>query len=117
MDSEATSFIEVFLDKIDENHNSPETIYNGKFMIHRNFEEITNTWHSNLTLHLTEEQLEIIMEDLLLGGLETTGTLLNWSILFMVLNPDIQNRVRQVILANQRDKNPLLPAMELKRFP
>lgn len=40
MDSEATSFIEVFLDKIDENHNSPDTIYNGKFMIHRNFEEI-----------------------------------------------------------------------------
>ncbi|XP_037042572.1 cytochrome P450 2J6-like [Bradysia coprophila] len=92
LDSEPTSFIEIFLDKIDEHHGNPDTIY-------------------------TEEQLEIILEDLLLGGLETTGTLLNWSILYMVLNPDIQNKVRKVILSKRTNQNLLMPAVELKRIP
>ncbi|XP_037042570.1 cytochrome P450 2J6-like [Bradysia coprophila] len=92
LDSEPTSFIEIFLDKIDEHHGNPDTIY-------------------------TEEQLEIILEDLLFGGLETTGTLLNWSILYMVLNPDIQNKVRQVIQSKRTNQTLLMPAVELKRIP
>jgi len=91
LDTEPTSFIEVFLDKIDECHGNPDTIY-------------------------TQEQLEIVLEDLFLGGVETAGTLLNWSILLMVLNPDVQVKVRQVIL-DKMATNGLLPAMELKRLP
>lgn len=60
--------------------------------------------------------MEIILEDLFLGGLETAGTLINWSILFMVLNPDVQNKVRQEILGKMVNHTGVLSAMELKRF-
>lgn len=91
LDTDPTSVIEVFLDKIEENHGNPDTAF-------------------------TQEQLEVIVEDLILGSLETTGNLLSWSILFMVLNPDIQNKVRKAII-DKRANNALLPAVELKRIP
>ncbi|XP_037052143.1 farnesoate epoxidase-like [Bradysia coprophila] len=91
LETDPTSVIETFLDKIEEQCGKPDTAF-------------------------TQEQLEIIVEDLILGSLETTGNLLNWAILFMVLNPDIQNKVRQVIFEKEAKKD-LLTALELKRIP
>jgi len=92
LDVEPISFIEVFLDKIEKCEGDADTIF-------------------------THEQLVIILEDLFLGGLETAGTLLNWSILFMVLNPTIQAKVRQEILGKMATHTGFLSAMELKKLP
>lgn len=59
--------------------------------------------------------MEIILEDLFLGSLETTGTLLNWSLLFMVQNPDIQAKARQEIFGKMAGHD-FLAAIELKRL-
>ncbi len=61
--------------------------------------------------------MEVILEDFFLGSLETTGTLVCWSIMFMVQNPNVQNKVRQVILEKMASKGEgVLPAAELKRL-
>ncbi|KAJ6646619.1 Cytochrome P450 2J4 [Pseudolycoriella hygida] len=91
LDTEPTSFIELFLDKIDECHGDPGTIF-------------------------THQQLVIILEDLMLGSLETTAALLSWSILFMVLHTDKQNKIRQEILKKMESRGELT-ATELKGLP
>lgn len=58
----------------------------------------------------------IVLEDIFLGGLETAGTLLNWSILFMVLNPTVQAKARQEILGKMATHTGFLSAMELKKY-
>lgn len=91
-DSEPISFIEVFLDKIDENAGDPDSVY-------------------------THEQLLIIIEDLFLGGLETTGTLLAWSMFFLVFKPDVQAKLRKVILDKMENRTNFLTPKELKAIP
>lgn len=61
------------------------------------------------------EQLQVVVEDLFFGSLGTTGNLLAFAILFMVLNPDKQTKVRQVICNNEVDQN-TFSAAELKRL-
>ncbi|KAG4071346.1 hypothetical protein HA402_004050 [Bradysia odoriphaga] len=92
LDTEPISFIEAFLDKIEENRGDADTIF-------------------------TDEQLIIIVEDLFFGGLVTTGTLLTWSILFLVLNPDVQATLRREILGKMKNPTDSMQAMELKKIP
>jgi len=63
-----------------------------------------------------EEQLEIILEDLFLGGSETTGTFLTWSVLFMVQNPDVQAKLRKEICGKLGNRTELLQSIELKKY-
>jgi len=62
-----------------------------------------------------------VLVDLFIGGSETTSTTLNWAILFMILNPEIQKKVQleldeafgQGVIPNfaQRDKTPYTEAV------
>lgn len=63
-----------------------------------------------------DEQLIIIVEDLFFGGLVTTGTLLTWSILFLVLNPDVQVKLRREILGKMQNPTDSMQAIELKKY-
>ncbi|KAJ6644313.1 Farnesoate epoxidase [Pseudolycoriella hygida] len=92
LDSDPISFIEEFLDKIEEHEQDTKTIF-------------------------TQEQLEIILEDLFFGGLETTGTFLTWSILYLVQNLDVQTKFRKEVLAKMKDRTDLLQTIDLKKIP
>lgn len=63
-----------------------------------------------------DEQLIIIVEDLFFGGLVTTGTLLSWSILFLVLNPEVQVKLRREILGKMKNPTDDMQAIELKKY-
>jgi len=41
-----------------------------------------------------EKNLTNLLLDLFIAGSETTSTTLNWAMLYMVLNPDIQKKVQ-----------------------
>lgn len=119
-DSEPISFIEVFLDKIDENAGDPDSVYTrkslskiigNKFMV-RQMSTISIIF-SSLCI---DEQLLIIIEDLFLGGLETTGTLLAWSMFFLVFKPDVQAKLRKVILDKMENRTDFLTPKELKAY-
>ncbi|XP_035700157.1 cytochrome P450 2U1-like [Branchiostoma floridae] len=45
----------------------------------------------------TEEQLVEILRQLFLAGTDTTANTLHWAVLFMILHPDIQQKVQQEI--------------------
>eukprot|EP00058_Branchiostoma_floridae_P020797 XP_002606287.1 hypothetical protein BRAFLDRAFT_67526 [Branchiostoma floridae] len=45
----------------------------------------------------TEEQLVEILRQLFLAGTDTTANTLHWAVLFMILHPDIQEKVQQEI--------------------
>ncbi|XP_066292909.1 cytochrome P450 2U1-like [Branchiostoma lanceolatum] len=45
----------------------------------------------------TELQNILVVMDLFMAGTETTSTTLRWALLYMILHPDIQDRVRQEI--------------------
>ncbi|XP_066283597.1 cytochrome P450 2U1-like [Branchiostoma lanceolatum] len=45
----------------------------------------------------TEQQNILVVMDLFLAGTETTSTTLRWALLYMILHPDIQDRVRREI--------------------
>ncbi|KAI8504432.1 hypothetical protein Bbelb_175500 [Branchiostoma belcheri] len=47
--------------------------------------------------HFTDKQLEELLFDLFVAGTETTSTTTRWAVLYMVLNPDIQEKVHQEI--------------------
>ncbi|XP_078621675.1 cytochrome P450 2C3-like [Branchiostoma floridae x Branchiostoma japonicum] len=44
---------------------------------------------------LTEENVMYMAQDLFLGGTDTTANTLTWSLLYMTLNPDVQNKVHE----------------------
>ncbi|KAI8493799.1 cytochrome P450 2 sub U member 1 [Branchiostoma belcheri] len=44
---------------------------------------------------LTEENIMYVALDLFIAGIDTTSNTLLWSLLYMTLNPDIQNKVQQ----------------------
>ncbi|XP_019633288.1 PREDICTED: cytochrome P450 2D6-like [Branchiostoma belcheri] len=44
---------------------------------------------------LTEENVMYMAQDLFFAGIETTTNTLLWGLLYMILNPDIQNKVQQ----------------------
>lgn len=56
----------------------------------------------------------IILEDLFFGGLVTNGTFLSWSIYFFVKYPDVQEKFRQEILNNMKNRTDFLRVIELK---
>merc|ERR1719362_2092194 len=67
----------------------------------------------------TENQLTVILSDLFLAGSETTGKSLEWACLFMLLNPEVQEKVFEEIdseigddqvTANHRPKLPYTEA-------
>jgi len=70
--TDPNNFIEIFLKKIDECKNDPET----KF---------------------TEECLVAVLYDYFTGGSETSANALNFGVLFMILHPEIQDKVRKEI--------------------
>eukprot|EP00058_Branchiostoma_floridae_P009186 XP_002594674.1 hypothetical protein BRAFLDRAFT_271642 [Branchiostoma floridae] len=47
--------------------------------------------------HFTDKELQEVLIDLFLGGTETTATTTRWGLLYMMLNPDIQEKVHQEI--------------------
>ena len=62
------------------------------------FHNLTDTnvgtsFHEKLGHH----NLESVMLDLMIGGVETTSTALTWATLFMIKYPDIQRRVQNEI--------------------
>lgn len=63
------SFIDVFLAKADACKDDPETDF-------------------------TDEQLVVVVLDLILGGSETSSNTLNFGILYMLLNPKVQEKVQ-----------------------
>ncbi|XP_021950528.2 methyl farnesoate epoxidase [Folsomia candida] len=71
-DPDAQNFIEVFLDEIDKNAG-------------------------NQNSYFTEEQLIVVLQDLFLAGSETTGTAITWAVLFIVLNPSVQIKLRDEV--------------------
>ena len=48
----------------------------------------------------SEEQLEALCVDILLGGADTTGAVLSFAILFLALDPQLQKLVHE-----ERDRN------------
>ena len=68
--------IDVYLNKILDCKDNPNTSFHGE------------RGYQNLRANLM---------DLLIAGIETTSTALNWSILYMVRNPDIQEKVHKEI--------------------
>ncbi|XP_035678343.1 cytochrome P450 2U1-like [Branchiostoma floridae] len=47
--------------------------------------------------NFTDKQLQELLFDLFIAGTETTATTTRWALLYMILNPDIQEKVRQEI--------------------
>ena len=47
---------------------------------------------------VADENMFVVIFDLLLAGSETTSTPLNWGLLYMIRNPDVQTKCRQEIL-------------------
>lgn len=110
MDVEPTSLIDVFLDRIAESNGDPDTLFTRIGFSYINRSSLTSRIYPT-----TDEQLEIVLEDLIIGSLQSAGTILCWSILLMVLNDDVQEKVRRVIEdETKRDGN--LTAMQLKRL-
>lgn len=69
-----TDFIDAYIEKVDESNGDGSSFDNGL------------------------AQLEQVLVELFFAGSETTSSTLTWAILFLVLHPDIQNRVRQETL-------------------
>ncbi|KAI8489154.1 cytochrome P450 2 sub U member 1 [Branchiostoma belcheri] len=57
---------------------------------------------------LTEENVMYIALDLFFAGIDTTAITLMWSLLYMTLNPDIQNKVQQELDAVVGESLPAL---------
>ena len=63
----------------------------------------------SLFLQTTEEQLWVTAMDLFAAGSETTATTLAWAILYMILNPEAQEKVQKEIdQVVGRDREPSL---------
>ncbi|KFQ63676.1 Cytochrome P450 2J2, partial [Pelecanus crispus] len=67
---ELQDFIDFYLAHIEKSKDEPRSTYNEDNMVHS-------------------------INDLFLGGSETTSTTLNWGLLYMVANPDIQEKVQK----------------------
>ena len=77
---------------------------------------------------IDEENLNIVLQDMLMAGMETTATSLKWSIILLANNPDIQSKIHkeinqvvgkeQVICLKDRERLPYLEAFtwEMQRF-
>ncbi|XP_035661541.1 cytochrome P450 2U1-like [Branchiostoma floridae] len=57
---------------------------------------------------LTEENVFHMAQDLFLGGTDTTANTLTWSLLYMTLNPDVQNKVHEELDAVVGESLPAL---------
>ncbi|XP_037044115.1 cytochrome P450 2B4-like [Bradysia coprophila] len=66
------NLVDVFLEKIESEKNDPSTSF-------------------------TDDQLLITMLDIFQAGLETTSNMLSWTILFLILNPHVQERLYEEI--------------------
>ncbi|XP_072200331.1 cytochrome P450 2J4-like [Excalfactoria chinensis] len=100
---EPQDFIDFYLAHIEKSGDEPKSTYNEENMVHS-------------------------INDLFLGGSETTSTTLNWGLLYMVAYPDIQEKVQkeldavlgpsQTICYEHRRKLPYTNAVihEIQRF-
>ncbi|NXY35082.1 CP2J6 protein, partial [Pomatorhinus ruficollis] len=70
MPEEPEDFIDFYLDHIEKSKDEPRSTYN-------------------------EDNMVYSINDLFLGGSETSSTTLNWGLLYMVANPDIQEKVQK----------------------
>nr|QQL94716.1 cytochrome P450 2n14 [Lateolabrax maculatus] len=80
---------EVEMHKKDMDHNNPRD-YIDAFII-----EMEN--HNKSDLGFTETNLALCSLDLFLAGTETTSTTLQWALVFLIKNPDIQDKVQAEI--------------------
>uniref|UniRef100_A0A8D2PUG7 Cytochrome P450 n=1 Tax=Zosterops lateralis melanops TaxID=1220523 RepID=A0A8D2PUG7_ZOSLA len=67
---EPEDFIDFYMDHIEKSKDEPRSTYN-------------------------EDNMVYSINDLFLGGSETSSTTLNWGLLYMVANPDIQEKVQK----------------------
>ena len=67
------TFIEAILHKIQETHDPDDPIYGQR----------------------GELNLSSVLLDLFIAGSETSSTTMNWAMLYMILNPEIQTRVQK----------------------
>ncbi|KAJ6641655.1 Cytochrome P450 2C21 [Pseudolycoriella hygida] len=66
------NLVDVFLEKIESERNDPNTSFD-------------------------DDQLLITMLDVFQAGIETTSNILSWTILFLILNPDVQAKLYEEI--------------------
>ena len=51
----------------------------------------------NGLIYIVDDQLVMTLTDLFIAGSETTATTLRWAVLYLIHNPEIQNRMRKEI--------------------
>ena len=78
------TFIEAFLHKIQNTNDKDHPLYAERGILN-----LKNT-----------------LFDLFLAGSDTTSSTLNWAMLYMILNPEVQNKVRQEINTNVGARRP-----------
>ena len=57
-----------------------------------------------------------ILHDFFLAGMDTTANTLNWSMFFMIQNPDIQEKVREELLVNVGSKIPKMADKQITPY-
>ena len=70
--------------------------------------KIQTTEDKNSPLYQESGELNLVnlLFDLFAAGSDTTATTLNWAMMYMILNPDVQEKVRQELLANIGNRKP-----------
>ena len=68
---------------------------------------------SSIKGFLTDEHLIFTMAEVFMAGMETTASTLGWTLLYLIYNPNIQDRVHQEL--NQVIRDNRFPDLEDKR--
>ncbi|CAH1269142.1 CYP2U1 [Branchiostoma lanceolatum] len=85
----------LFQDKIEDHKKDFKQDYIRDFIDAFLLEKMNREGDENTTF--TEEQLAMIVADMFFAGTDTTSTTLRWALLYMILHPDIQEKVQQEI--------------------
>ncbi|NXK12891.1 CP2J6 protein, partial [Herpetotheres cachinnans] len=88
------NFVNTLLAKEVENHKKKRKTDENQDFIDYYLDEIDKT-KGDVDATYDEENLVQIIFDLFLAGTETTATTLRWALLYMVIYPDIQERVQK----------------------
>jgi len=96
-----TNFIEAFLQKIDKTkEEDPQNdIYCGKFCVKslKFSKPSVSIFLKKLYILNSDENLISVLYDFFFGAAETTENILSYGILYLILNPDIQNKIFEEI--------------------
>jgi len=97
-------FVRTAIDQHESNYNE-DVEENPKDFIDAFLNQINDKANIGTSFHekLGHHNLESVMLDLMIGGVETTSTALTWATLFMIKYPDIQRRVQNEIFTQVGD--------------